>query len=151
MGEVPSRFPPAAEQVAQKTSVLLRFSLTALFANFIELLCTLLLAQLARRNFRYSLPYFLQRPVRVMGIPFDPGYLHPLLQPHAPLFQLSRSIAGLQSVRMVGRSDDDTVLFLPTYERILYPRVGQDLIHIGALARVEFQHTADDMSRLTGQ
>ena len=62
---------------------------------------------------------------------------------------LVTAAAGLQRVAVAGCSEDCACVFLATYEGVLYPRVGEYLVHGRALARVELEHAADNVSGLT--
>ena len=61
---------------------------------------------------------------------------------------LFATAARLQSVAVTGSSEDGSVFFLAAHKGILHPRVGQDVVHGGTLARIQFQHAANDVSRL---
>ena len=61
---------------------------------------------------------------------------------------LVTAAARLQCVAVAGCSEDCACVFLATHEGILYPRVGEDLVHGCALARVELEHAADDVPGL---
>ena len=54
----------------------------------------------------------------------------------------------LQSMTVTGSSEDGSIFFLAAHKGILHPRVGQDVVHGGTLARIQFQHAANDVSRL---
>ena len=62
---------------------------------------------------------------------------------------LVTAAARLQGVAVARCSEDCACVFLATYEGVLYPRVGEDLVHGCALAGVELQHAADDVPGLT--
>jgi hypothetical protein len=62
---------------------------------------------------------------------------------------LVTAAAWLQRVTVARCSEDCACVFLATYEGILYPRVGENLIHSRTLAGVELQHAADDVPGLT--
>ena len=49
-------------------------------------------------------------------------------------------------MHMIGCFKDDAVLLLPAHKAVLHPRIGENLLHIGALTRVELQHSADDVA-----
>jgi hypothetical protein len=68
-----------------------------------------------------------------------------------PILLLFATTAGLESVAVTRSSEDGSVLFLTAHKGILHPRVGQDVVHGGALARIQFQHAANDVSSLTRQ
>ena len=57
----------------------------------------------------------------------------------------------LQSMTVTGSSEDGSIFFLAAHKGILHPRVGQDVVHGGTLARIQFQHAANNVSRLTRQ
>ena len=63
---------------------------------------------------------------------------------------LVAAAARLQRVAVARCSEDGACVFLATYEGVLDPRIGENLVHCGALARVELQHAADNVSGLTG-
>jgi len=54
-------------------------------------------------------------------------------------------------VTVTGSSEDGSIFFLATHEGILHPRIGQDFVHGGTLTRIQFQHAANNVSRLARQ
>jgi hypothetical protein len=64
---------------------------------------------------------------------------------------LFATTARLQCVTVTGSSEDGSIFFLAAHKGILHPRVGQDVVHGGTLARIQFQHAANDVSRLARQ
>jgi hypothetical protein len=64
---------------------------------------------------------------------------------------LFATAARLQSVAVTGSSEDGSVFFLAAHKSILHPRVGQDVVHGSTLARIQFQHAANDVPCLAWQ
>ena len=62
---------------------------------------------------------------------------------------LVAAAARLQRVAVTGCSEHCASVFLAAHEGVLDPRIGEDLVHGRALARIELQHAADNMSGLT--
>jgi hypothetical protein len=62
---------------------------------------------------------------------------------------LFATAARLQSVAVTGSSEHCSVFFLAAHKGILHPRVGQDVVHGSTLARIQFQHAANDVPSLT--
>ena len=88
----------------------------------------------------------LERPCNITFAPQAFFFLQP--RPRAYLFA---RVTGLQHVGMTRRFDDDPILLLPADETVLHPWVGENLVHVGPLPRVEFEHAADDVAALAGQ
>jgi hypothetical protein len=91
-------------------------------------------------------PIFLER---LQGGSF--GVVNPLAWMLRSILLLVATTAWLQCVTVTRSSEDGSIFFLATYKGILHPRISQDFVHGGTLARIQFQHAANDMSRLTRQ
>lgn len=63
---------------------------------------------------------------------------------------LSRT-AGLQNVGVTRSVIALSSFFLSTHVGVLNPRIGKNLIHSSTTARVEVEHTANDVSSITWQ